>query len=147
MVHYIGIDPGKTGGMSVIKDGKLTIHAFKNLSEHDIAKLFKKYWFDQTKVVIEKVHSMPKQGVKSTFTFGQGYGFLRGCLHSGGFPFQEVRPQVWMKYIGIPVVKNEGKTDRKRRLKATAQQLYPSHNINQDVADSVLIAEYCRRFG
>jgi crossover junction endodeoxyribonuclease RuvC len=89
--------------------------------------------------IIEKVHSMPKQGVASSFKFGQSYGFLRGCLVASGIPFEEVSPQVWQKELGCL-----SKGD-KNVTKARAQSLFPQLRITHATADALLICEYARR--
>lgn len=48
-------------------------------------------------VGIELVHSMPKQGVASTFKFGMGYGQLQGICAALRIPFVLIAPQVWKK--------------------------------------------------
>jgi len=89
---------------------------------------------------------MPKQGVSSTFKFGRGYGFLRGCLVALGIPFEDVTPQTWMRALNVPPRrKNETKAQFKQRLRGVAQQLFPSEKITLATADALLIAEYCRR--
>jgi hypothetical protein len=89
--------------------------------------------------VIEFVHSSPQMGVKSAFTFGRSYGFLRGCLSSLGFPYVEVRPQAWQKAMGCLSGGDKNKT------KALAQQLYPGEKVTHGVADALLLATFCRR--
>lgn len=89
--------------------------------------------------VIERVHSMPKQGVASSFKFGRSYGFLRGCLIASGIPFEEVTPQVWQKALGCLSRGDKNVT------KARAQQLFPSLKITHATADALLLAEYARR--
>jgi hypothetical protein len=60
------------------------------------------------RVVIEFVHSMPGQGVKSMFTFGRATGAAMGAImgFSPSLPFYEVSPQKWQNwyrsYIDIP---------------------------------------------
>ena len=44
---------------------------------------------------LEVVHSMPKQGVVSTFKFGQSYGNLEAFLTAAEIPFERVTPSVW----------------------------------------------------
>jgi len=98
------------------------------------------------KAIIEKVHSMPGQGVASMFKFGMGYGQLRMALVSASISFETVTPRTWQKAFGIiPRAKTESKTDFKNRLKAKAQELFPKANMTLAVCDAVLIAEYCRR--
>ena len=92
--------------------------------------------------VIEKVHSMPKQGVVSTFTFGKNYGQWLGILASNGVPYKEVTPQTWMKYYGAMP---KDKPKRKKYLKHLAQSLYPNIKITLKTADAVLIAHWCRQ--
>jgi crossover junction endodeoxyribonuclease RuvC len=96
--------------------------------------------------MIEKVHSMPKQGVASSFKFGRGYGGLRMALIAAGIPFEEVTPQAWQKALAIPKrSKTETPVQWKNRLKALAQQLYPDIKVTLKLADALLIATYCQR--
>lgn len=136
----IGIDPGKSGGISMVLD-RHSVRATKMPdTEADIfAVLEDCKQRGPVFCYIEKVHSMPKQGVKSTFTFGQNYGFLRGCLISLGIPFEEVTPQKWQKALSC-----QSKGD-KNVTKAKAQQLFPQVKITHAIADALLIAEYGRR--
>lgn len=48
-------------------------------------------------VAIERVHSMPKQGVASTFTFGQAYGTLIGWFSARGHRIEHVTPVEWKR--------------------------------------------------
>jgi len=150
-VQYIGIDPGKSGGLSLLGclDGKyvkvFSVDAMPK-TERDIAD-----WFEQASsgpvfATIEKVHAMPGNGVSSMFKFGQGYGFLRACLICHEIPFEEVTPMMWQKSLGIPKrSKTESSTQFKNRLKAHAQQLFPSVRMTLANCDGLLIAEYNRR--
>ncbi len=91
--------------------------------------------------IIESVHSMPKQGVKSVFTFGKGYGQWLGILASHEIPYTQVSPQKWMKFYGsLP----KEKKDRKNHLKHLAQQRFPNLNITLATADAVLLANYLK---
>ena len=99
-----------------------------------------------TQAVIEHVHSMPAQGVVSSFKFGRSYGFLRGCLIASGVPFEEVSPQRWQRALGVtPRHKGESKAQWKNRLKAVAQQLFPRETVTLATADAILLAIYCQR--
>jgi hypothetical protein len=109
-MKLVAIDPGKNGGIAVrYPSGKVIgyrmIDDHKRLSQWIIALA------DGAQVVIEQVHSMPRQGVVSTFTFGKHYGFLLGCLATVGADYREVPPQKWMRAIGVqPRRKDETKT-------------------------------------
>jgi crossover junction endodeoxyribonuclease RuvC len=48
-------------------------------------------------VAIEDVHSMPAQGVTSTFAFGYASGMVEGVASAMGLRVLRVAPQVWKK--------------------------------------------------
>lgn len=150
--YYIGIDPGQSGAASIvlersrlITENQRVLHiTFADKTEHDIS-----YWFetvltvyprDNIKAAIEKVHSMPKQGVSSSFKFGMSYGFLRGLIVAHKIPFVEVPPQTWQKSLGCL-----SKGD-KNVTKAAAHKKWPmfASQITHKNADSLLIAEWLR---
>lgn len=143
-MRFIGVDPGASGGMALI-DNELhpsEPEAFKiPETERDLWQLFADLEPRQFPAfaVIEAVHSMPKQGVASSFKFGRSYGFLRCCLIASGVPFEEVTPKKWQKKLGCL-----SKGD-KNVTKARAQQLFPLLKITHATADALLLAEYARR--
>lgn len=175
---FIGIDPGQSGGLVYILSGwtqarpmpdtDLGISAFFSaVTIHAESENCSRF------AVIEKVTSSPQMGVASAFTFGCGYGKLLMALTQELIQFEEVRPQVWQKALGIPPrkphdkkkrVKNRkgkwvikkygGETDDqwKCRLRRKAQQLFPQLTVWHEpkykqlaVADALLIATYCQR--
>ena len=144
-MQYIGIDPGKSGGIVVIDTGQLTgltvISGCKlSETEQDIWT-----WINDTTdllsvvATIEQVHAMPQQGVSSTFTFGKNYGFLIGLLTASQIPFKFVTPQKWQKSMQC-LTKGD-----KNVSKAAAQRLFPRVKITHANADALLIAEYGRK--
>lgn len=140
---FIGIDPGTSGGIAyVLDDGDCGFGSLSKLSEREIY-LFLKEICDLSEgtpcAVIELVHSSPQMGVKSAFTFGRSYGFLRGVLAANHVSYVEVRPQAWQKAMGC-LTKGQ-----KNVTKAKAQQLYPGEKITHAVADALLLATYARR--
>jgi len=150
---FIGIDPGMNGGLVAICQGSLDVVSMPK-TERDTWDWFR--YFDNTCfALIEKVHSMPKQGVASSFKFGMNYGYLRACLVAAQIPFEEVTPQVWQKGLSIPSrKKTESKSQFKNKLLQKAQQLFPAFPLWEEprskgrqlaVCDALLIAEYCRR--
>jgi len=145
---YIGIDPGKTGGLVILPErGDKKVVTQMPTTERDIWN-----WFADIPspsfpfAVIEKVGSMPGNAARAMFTFGWGYGGLRMALVARGIPFEEVTPQVWLKGLGIPFRKRkESRTQFKNRLKGRAQQLFPDVAVTLATADALLIATYCQR--
>jgi len=144
----IGVDPGSSSGaVAMVKDGKVEIFRFKNASEEEIAGHFeylRRYMLQgyTVRAVIERVHSMPDQGVSSSFKFGMNYGFLRACLISQRIPFSDSTPKNWQKLYHLQKHKNESKADFKRRGKEVAQNLYPGQVKAIPDADAVLIGHY-----
>lgn len=144
---YIGIDPGESGGMVALnQDGVVLSQCrFTNHTKQEISDTLRGLTldiFDNDNIVkcyFEKVHSMPKQGVSSTFKFGFNAGFIDGLLVAHRIPYEEVTPQKWQAYLSC-----RSKGDKKM-LQQKAQQLFPQHKITKDIADAFLIAEYGRR--
>ena len=140
MKTILGIDPGQSGGLA-IRTGD-NVYAFKMPeTERDIHDLIYDFGFkyDNIIVFLESVHSMPGQGVVSSFKFGRGYGFLRGIITSLQYPLHDVSPQKWQKALGCLTKGDKNVTKQK------AQQLFPKLKITHAIADAVLIAEYGRR--
>ncbi len=136
---WIGIDPGVSGGMALLRpQGTTETVAFKQATEKDIFDALEEWWLCAGFVVIEKVSASPQMGVVSAFTFGTSYGFLRGVI-TGRYPFEAVTPQKWQKELGCLTRGN------KNVSKAKAQQLFPSLKITHSIADALLLAEYARR--
>ncbi len=143
---FIGIDPGKSGAIAVIdSDGNpLAPEWYVKCSEteHDVSMFLQSVVANgSVKACIEQVHSMPRQGVKSMFTFGQSYGFLRGFIVAQNVPFIDVTPRKWQQ-----AMKCQSGGDKKV-TKAAAQRLWPhlGKKITHANADALLIAEYLRR--
>lgn len=134
-MHFIGIDPGKSGGVAVISENGAFAYKMPD-TERDIFELIQEVGGLECFATIEKVHAMPKQGAKSTFSFGQNYGMLRAFLIACGIPFDEVSPQKWQKELGCQTKGDKNVT------KAKAQQLYPDIKITHAIADALLIAKY-----
>jgi hypothetical protein len=85
---------------------------------------------------IEQVYSSPQMGVKSAFTFGNGFGHLEMALTAAGIPFARIRPQVWQKELGCLTKGDKNVSKRK------AQELFPSMKVTHATADALLIAKY-----
>jgi len=140
--NYMGIDPGANGAAVVIKpDNEVDVCKFKGLTDYDISRWFREYSFDlnrKTFAYIENVHSMPGQGVASSFKFGKSYGFLLGLLNAFSIPFDMGSPVKWQNYMRCRTGGDKNIT------KAAAQRLYPNIKITHAIADALLIAEYCK---
>jgi crossover junction endodeoxyribonuclease RuvC len=140
---FVGVDPGASGAICVMNDNGYAPISLCRLSNterevSDFLELFRAH-ADEVTALIERVHSMPRQGVASSFKFGQSYGFLRGLLTAHGVPFEEVTPQTWQKAMGCMSKGDKNVTKQK------AGQLFPAVKVAHWNADALLIAEFCRR--
>lgn len=138
-MHYLGLDPGANGAAVLLCDaGQVADQfTFKGKTEHDIAE-----WvcaLPPCSAALELVHSTPQMGCVSAFTFGRGYGFLRGLLCAAKIPFQGVRPLKWQNGLACRTKGDKNVT------KAKAQQLWPKEKWTHANADAALIAEWLRR--
>jgi len=154
MSLYLGIDPGKSGGIATVTSNGVPEAHKMPPTETDTLSLITSFQEEGGEgvkfAVIEKVGARPGDGVVSMFKFGMGYGSLRMALIALGIPFEEVRPQTWQKGLDIPPRKKSGRgaeshTQFKNRLKAKAQQLFPDVDVTLAICDALLIAEFCRR--
>jgi hypothetical protein len=137
----IGIDAGKNGGIAWITDGKPCAEKMPDTLQ-DLWELIVSISLNAgtggtgIHAYLEQVYSSPQQGVKSAFTFGNGFGHLEMALTAAGIPFTRVRPQIWQKELGC-LTKGD-----KNITKQRAQELFPSIKVTHAIADSLLIAKY-----
>lgn len=142
---YIGVDPGKSGGISyILEDERWPTAVFANnmpKTDRDVLDMFVGISKLATNVyaVVEVVHSSPQMGVRSAWTFGRGYGALRMALVAAGIPTEDVTPQRWQRTLGCLTAGDKNIT------KARAQSMFPSVKCTHNVSDSLLLSEYCRR--
>lgn len=154
---YIGIDPGKNGGIAVINDKfpkpvNITVYKYSDDDLIDVIDVCTKgssiavYRDEEIKCVLEKVNAMPGQGVVSMFNFGQNFGFIQGVLKAYEIPFELVPPQKWKKEFSV--------TSDKNTSIEVAKRLFPGVNLkatdrcrkdHDGMAEALLIAEYGRR--
>ena len=142
---YLGLDPGVSGGLACVDGlGRGEARAMPT-TERDILDALEALAGGPARgaciAVIERVHSMPKQGHSGAFTFGRSRGRLEMALTALRIPFEEVSPQVWQRAMGC--LTGGDKNISKRR----AQQLFPSLTIVHATADALLLAAFCRRQG
>ena len=94
------------------------------------------------RVVVENVHSMPGQGLSSTFKFGMACGIIRGVCGALCLPLTLVTPQQWKTAVGL-----KHRPD-KAAARATAMRRFPSlaprleRVKDTDRAEALLIGEW-----
>ena len=143
MTDYImGIDPGASGGITVLRnDGSVVESIAMPATRKDLWEAISKYRGTAV-AFLEKVGSMPGQGVSSTFKFGNQYGHLQMALTAAEIPYYDVTPGKWQKALGLITRPGETKTEHKNRMKGTAQQFFPGVRVTLKNSDSILIAFY-----
>ena len=144
MTHYIGIDPGASGGIALY-DGN-TLYASKCPQKvGDMYALLEIYAsrgdISQTRVFIEKVWSFPSDSHKTAFSFGKNYGSWIAALEIIQLDYKMITPKAWQKYHGTPKMI---KKDRKNWLKAFAQNRVDetglSFRVTLNTSDAIMIA-------
>lgn len=141
---YIGIDPGKNGGIAFINEFDEIIQLLP-FSDDALIQSIKNCSSDM-KCTLEHVHAMPKQGVSSTFNFGMNFGFIQGVLKAYSIPYELVTPQKWKKEFSCTSDKNTS-IDVCKRLFPTVN-LKKTERCKKDhdgMAEALLMAEYGRR--
>ena len=147
---YVGIDPGKSGGLMVI-DEKGNAEAHKCPEKAiDMSVLFHIAIGDtppdKVKLLMERVWARPTNAVRSAFVFGVNYGQWLGIAASHEIKMHTERPNEWIKWIGCPKSSELSLSKRKNWLKNKAKELYPDlKKITLATADAVLIAHYAKK--
>jgi crossover junction endodeoxyribonuclease RuvC len=149
----IGVDPGATGAFAILDlDTRHLViidmpttkvkRGTRNVNQVDAVRLAHLLGphIRNAHAIVEKVHSMPGQGVASTFSFGRAAGIIEGVLAALDVPFSLVAPAVWTKKMRL-----FGGKDGSR---ARASELFPDQahlfkrKKDDGRADAVLIACY-----
>lgn len=151
---YIGIDPGISGAMAIVYgDPALRPYAFPFDEEDYVSTMRDLVAFEAerrgaVKAVVEHVHSMPKQGVASSFKFGQNFGWILGALSAIGISYELVNPQKWKREFSCTSDKNTSIAVARRMFPDVSLLATPKCRKPHDgMAEALLMAEYCRRRG
>ena len=152
----IGIDPGISGSICFLKDGRiLDVVEMPTMTEgkknkkqvngsqiyNEIKDRTEKIDKNDIKVVIEQVSAMPGQGVTSMFNFGQSFGILKGICSAMQLPMYFVRPAKWKKYFNL--INSEKDASRTKVI-----EIFPYFSSNlakkkdSNKADAILIASF-----
>ena len=135
---YIAIDPGWSGALAIQRDdGGVGAYPSPDTIA-GIASMMRdmKGYIDRPiTATIEKVHSMPGQGVKSVWRFAENTAAWKASLACMQIPFIEIPPKKWMKQL--PCGLSKDKKTRKNQIKAFAQQVYPHLKVTLAKADAL----------
>lgn len=142
--RYIGIDPGKHGGIAIIEGDTVKVSPYSDAELLALGML--DHSSGQSICCLEKVSAMPKQGVTSMFNFGVSFGYIKGVLEAFGVPYQEIRPQTWKAEFSL-------NTDKTKSIEV-CQRLFPDVCLlanercrvpHDGMAEALLMALYAKR--
>lgn len=155
---YIGIDPGKQGGICLLVSEQTKVVNVEYYTMPptpiDLWTLVEKLKSKPTPhATIEHVSSMPGEGHKGAFTFGRGVGQLEMAFAAARIPLEVVTPRKWQGHFSIQGrQKGEAKKFLKERCRAKSQSLYPYLDVwkgtlgfQRAICDALLIATYTMR--
>lgn len=138
----IGIDPGGvSGAIACFVDGELLDVidmpcADKAISPKLLVDALREFSLagmdDRPTVIVEKVHSMPRDGGIQAFRFGRSLGVIEGCIAGLGWPIEWRTPQAWKKHHGL--LRQE-----KDAARVLAIETWPEHS------DSFRLKKHCGR--
>lgn len=124
--YVFGVDPGKTGAMSMFYYIDREYYLY-HILDYDRDTLMIPYSIrDKVEEVtaghciafIENVHAAPGQSVSAMFNFGQNFGWWKGLFDAFGIEYKLIAPQSWS-----PVML--GKTeDKKNKAREVATNLF-----------------------
>ena len=110
-MHYIGIDPGQSGGLALVTP---TIASAVPMPLHpkevqkawgspidwmSMYQLLSQWEAPGATVTVELVHAMPKQGVSSMFRFGGNFTGILAILQALGCTYALVPPRTWKRNV------------------------------------------------
>lgn len=159
MTLFIGIDPGLSGGIAFRAGEEMDVHPMpifkitkgkKTRRVLDLTALARLV-DDKTKnaphvqTYIEQVSAMPKQGVSSTFAFGEGYGAVKGIIAANFLPITLVTPRVWKSKLKVSRNKDDARY-RASQLMPRHAHFWPRHK-DDGLAEAAMIAFYAQHYG
>lgn len=119
----LGVDPGLTGGIALVTlDGNLQWAEDMPVIDKNVSAtlLFQRLSGLYIKAaVVERVASMPGQGVSTTFKFGKGYGQVLGVISALEIPLVEPTPTQWKHDMSL--------SKDKDLSRAVAVKVWPKH--------------------
>ena len=149
---FMGIDPGQKGGVGILVCdvlGKKTVaHAWRYPGDYStFADLILDIISEHgpiTLCTVEQVHSMPGQGVASSFKFGANFGAVLGVMAALGIPHVLCTPRKWQKAL-----LDAGTGETKARSLSMARRLFPNvdmkYKADDGKADGLHMARWSRR--
>ena len=138
-MFYCGIDPGKNGGLVLLDENQQIVEQVKFNKEEYIRILGS---YKDMLILLEKVHSMPKQGVRSMFTFGENFGFIQGVIEANKHIYELIEPSKWKKYFGLIGFNKKDSCLKALELEPTLKCIGKRGGYLDGICEAYLIALY-----
>ena len=145
---HIAIDPGKSGGIAWRDyDGNTHCQGMPE-TERDFTDLISEIAFagvgttGATTAFVEEVGGYVGgvgQPGSAMFKFGRNFGYVLGTFAAMDIPVALIKPQAWMRKLGLGTKDGRTTTAWKNHLKAAAQRRHPDLKITLKTADALLI--------
>ena len=159
---YIGIDPGANGYLCQWDGSRYTWYPLREDRNSKgvnpaVLDTLQAASAQNSIVCIEQVHSMPLQGVASTFTFGFNVGYIEGVVAAFKLPICKVTPTKWQRVMIEPqdrVTNEDGKVQPKPTSYNACRRLHPCEDFRRNKrcrtyddnkCDATLICDYAQR--
>lgn len=150
-MYFVGVNPGKTGGIARINSELGIIEAWP-MPEHfgGLALLLHRlrtHEPHETFFFIERAEIIPKQNPQSAFTFGKNFGAILGYLGGINAQIRMITAEQWK---GMMLAGSSAPTDKKRALEV-AQRIWPGRDFSMQqngrtphdgMVSSLLIARF-----
>lgn len=158
--HYIGIDPGVTGGICILDSDDKEVKIYKMPETcQGLLKIIELKGPKVHKVITgtERLWPRSQRSATSTFRMGLEAGSCEMALNAMKFMYPKtyalpiiINPATWQKKIGTPprpkgMSADKAYSQHKKNLWHFAESLFPSERILKQTCDSVLIAYYLRQ--
>jgi crossover junction endodeoxyribonuclease RuvC len=151
-----GIDPGKTGALSILYDNNVVacfdvpIQLVKGKAKPAwsawAAEWRNAFAFEAPDmIVIEDIAARPGQGVTSMFSFGRTLGFTHALAATANIPVHFVTPNVWKGKLGL--LKSDKGASREKACTLFPVSAHAFARVKDDGrAEAALLAYYGRKF-
>jgi crossover junction endodeoxyribonuclease RuvC len=145
---YLGIDPGKRGGLGLLKPDGTALLATRMPEDKvrilDVISRLKQEYAGLI-MIVEQSQPMPKQGIVSSFNYGRHFATFEDAALLLKIPYHTITPAVWKRAMQLTKDKNDSF--------AACRKLFPTVNLipqgcrkqHDGIAEALLIAEYGRR--
>ena len=141
-------DPGKSGAWAAITHAG-DYHSCGDMIYNDVGLDTEAVWGElclardgqDCNVIVEAVHSMPRDGVRQAFSFGASFGGVLGLANRFRAPLTLVPPHQWKKDLGL--------TSDKVESLIMAREIWPAAPLlrkkDNGRAEALLIALWFKR--